>query len=351
MKKQNTFLGRQWRIESGGSNSRSADAYVNKAMMFNWKTPFIIIAFTFILFSLSACTTVNFTEPVASFQQSVDKTGVIVGTYYSELNDFERSIYLEERVLNPELDVLLKDKEKPTPLHWTVFSPESIKARLDAISLLGVYGRRLSELAGSDAPTRFSDASQVLGKNLGELADTFKELGDEGNDSTASGYFGPIGTIIGVFGEMIFEAERDKALEAAIKKGAPAVRNALDKLENDLKSIVQPLRDTGTHQILSGRVNYYNIHREEFDLTERRQFIYDIQNSVIQYDIALSFNPSDLIRGMKEAHEALVKFAESDRQPQNLAEVVSAMSVFENRVGQIAAAMDQLRKLRKGGKS
>ena len=63
-----------------------------------------------------ACASGGFKQPIADFQAGVSDTTAVVGVYYTELNSFERDLYLNERLYNPELEVLTSDAaRKPTP--------------------------------------------------------------------------------------------------------------------------------------------------------------------------------------------------------------------------------------------
>lgn len=332
-------------------------------MISNARCLSVTVTLLFLALNGSGCVTANFKEPITAFQQSIDTANITIGTYYTELNQFERELYLEERLLadiddDKKKEVMMYEGGKPTPILGQTFSAESIKARTDAIALLGIYSRRLAELAGSDSPTRFAKGTKVLGENLAQLENTFKSL-SKSNDSTALSYTTPIGAIVSVVGPMFLESRRDEALTAAIQKGAQPVREVLDLLENDLVNIIALLQRTGTIQILADRIGYYNklIEMDEYKAMNpqqryqaRQKALDDIRRAAERYEIALTFNPSGLVHGMKEAHEALVKYAQSDRKPENLAELVSAMEVFDNRVRQIAVAVLQLRDLREGGR-
>lgn len=291
------------------------------------------------------CGNKQFREHISTFQQSVEATSAAVETYYTEINEFERELYLQERLLDPREEVLLTDRTgSPTPLMGGPFGPESIQARTDAIRLLGLYGQRLAELAGTEAPARFAAGAEVLGKNLDNLADTFGSL----KDDSAPNYVGPIGAIVGVYGQMILESRRDAALRAAIEDGAVAVRTVLALLEKDLTNIIDPQRRTGTLQKLASLVTFYNTERVQMGLAERRQLLEEIRRTAARYELLVSSNPADAIRSMSEAHEALVKYARSNRRSENLSELLSALEEFQNRAQRIGDAVQQLRELRKG---
>jgi hypothetical protein len=65
----------------------------------------------------------------------------------------------------------------------------------------------------------------------------------------------------------------------------------------------------------------------------------DVQKAVEQYEAAVIANPVSLILTMREAHKALVKYAKSDRSPQNLAEVVAALETFKTHVEIVSSAV------------
>jgi DNA-binding FrmR family transcriptional regulator len=297
----------------------------------------------------------EFVKKIDDFQTSVNLTTTAIGTYYLELNSFERELYLQERLLDPSKEVLTternpKDPSKiiPTALAGRVFSAESIKARTDAIRLLGAYGRNLAELAGTDAPARVAAASKVLGENLGRLGTTFDNLT---GDQTAKKFVAPAGALsaaFGVIGQLVLEEKRDAALTKAIQEAAPQVRIIIDLLEEDLETVIVLQQLTGTKAALTELITYYNKNRQNLNLEERRKALDEIYRAQERYDIAVAFNPSGLMSSLRDAHEALVKYATSDRTPQNLASLVSSLEVFKERAETVAAAVSQLHDLKKG---
>src|SRR5205085_4597375 len=103
---------------------------------------FVVISLTI---AITGCDNKEFTKRIVEFQTGVDTTTTAIGTYYSELNDFERDLYLQERLFDPSKEVLTVErdpndpsKKLPTALVGETFNAESIKARTDAIRLLGV---------------------------------------------------------------------------------------------------------------------------------------------------------------------------------------------------------------------
>jgi hypothetical protein len=129
----------------------------------------------------------SFREPVARFQQGTAQVSTALGRYYTEMNRFERDVYLDERLYDPTLEVLATDASgQPTPLLGKLFSPESIQARMDAIALLGIYAERLAILAGAEHPDRVLEGAKPLGDTLGSLGRQLEGWPNRGTPRPAS---------------------------------------------------------------------------------------------------------------------------------------------------------------------
>ena len=306
---------------------------MNKRRM-NITVLFVVVGIT--ITGFSGCVTAKFTEPVMSFQRGIDKTSFIIADYYEKTNEFERDFYLNECLFNPEKELLLYDNGKPTPLLNGILSSESIKARSDALVLIGIYANRLGDLANNDSPEVFSRNSFVLGDNLQNLGKTFNELSD--SDIDAVQYSGPVSKIVGLVGEMFMESSRDKAIENAVKTGHPAVNKILNQLQNDLNNVIIPIQKSGLKQKISEMSVYYNENRKKLTQTRRRTELSRINKVIVQYNTLINSNPSNLIQELKQANDALAEYAESSRTPKDLAELVSVLDKFNSDV-QLFASM------------
>ena len=304
-----------------------------------------------VLVGTGCSTTTDYKEPISKFQKSVNASSLVISTYYLEMNQFERNVYLAMRLLDEE------KIEQPKVVKGETFSAKSIKARLEAIRLLGVYSGRLAELAGTDAPERFGKGMETLGTNLGGLASTFSKLSNDSSAKEYSTQFGILGKIAGQIGQMILAAKRDEALTKAIIEGEEPVNKILGLLEKDLTDRIDLLQKTGASVGLAAYIEEYNNLLKLNDYKQmtwqqqrklRKQLLEEIRKEAVRREIAVAFNPSSLVKDMKDAHDALVKYAKSDRKPKDFAEFVSAMEAFEARVQQMAAVVQQLRNLNKG---
>jgi hypothetical protein len=323
----------------------------------------VLLMLTFTLAS-TGCDNTEFKQRIGDFQQSVGLASSSIGTYFTEMNQFERDLYLQDVYLHPNKTVRPRWTTDPKngevkPGLFGPFSEDSIKARMDAITLLGLYGQRLAELAGTDAPERFNSAAQALGTNLFNLETTFRSLADAG-DPSARNFITPISAIVGSIGRMILQSKRDEKLRIAITYAAPAVRTVIDQLESDLNDVVVPDRLIGNSKALQQLVVFYNcavdpasmgkgmcpVPPPNLDMEQRRAFLDKISDAARRYELFKANNPAQVVTKLRDAHEALVKYAQ-DRSPQNLSALIATLDSFRSSAQQVADAIIQIRNLRR----
>src|SRR3954464_3969081 len=106
---------------------------------------------------LTACVQVHVQveAPLASYRDAVTQASAAVGAYFSDVNAFERDLYFDELRTDAKKEVLATDADgKRTPLLGQTLGAESVRARLDSLTLLSAYGDRLAQLAGPPAASR-----------------------------------------------------------------------------------------------------------------------------------------------------------------------------------------------------
>src|SRR5688572_11829095 len=125
----------------------------------------IRLALCVAVLAASSCAINRYKVPVGDFRDKTIKSTSVLADFYATRNQYEVDLYLNEVAVDPKLELLAKNPDgTPTPFGKPVFSPESLKARLDALDLVGAYANRLADLAGSDAPAKFKDAATLLGQ-------------------------------------------------------------------------------------------------------------------------------------------------------------------------------------------
>ena len=304
-----------------------------------------------VIMIMAGCTTINFAPPIASFQNSVTTASAAIGTAFNNLNQFERQLYLDDVALKPEKNVDIGDgSDQPTPLLGLTFQAPSIKARTDSLRLLGTYAQKLTNLVGNNAPQQFSDVVKTSAGGLTTLDKTFAELSSTTYDPTAAKYISPVSELIGSLVKMYYEHRRDEAIREAVNTGASAVQNILGELENDLVNFVKPQQTADLWADLRQLVDYYNHHREtdRMDLQERKNLLGDINKCALAYEASVEINPSGLIDSMRQAHEALIKYANAPRTPGNMNALLATLQAFEQNAQQVSKQVEQIRQATKG---
>jgi hypothetical protein len=305
------------------------------------RRPATAAALVALALAAGACAQRRWSEPIARFKTDVDRSVVVVSAYYTALNDYERHLYLERAYADPAEELLLVDATgHPTPLAGLVFTARAIRARTDALALVSLYARRLADLAGSNASATFARNAGALGSSLKQLPATLTELAHA--DPGAAAYVKPVTGLLGAVGQMYLETRRDEALERAIADGAPEVRAVLRALGEDLAGAIDPLEKTGEREVLAQLVVDYNENRTRWSESRRRRQIADIEKAARGFAAAVASDPTDVLRGLADAHEALVQFARSGRGPADRANLSSALAIFSQRVDSAAAMVRAL---------
>ncbi len=254
------------------------------------------------------CAANRYLAPVTSFRDKTQQTIGTLSDFYSSRNSYEVDLYLQTVASDSTLPVQQTDAQgNATPLGKPVFSPASIKARLDALNLVGAYAGRLSDLASTGAPASFQTAATTLGTNLSALDKTFQSLGAA--DPTAGKYIGPITNLLGAFGKMFLEQKRDVLIQNAVKDGAPQVETILSLIRDDMDKIFSVQVVTGSNERLATLVVAYNSDRAKLSYEQRVSRLAAIKAASTEAAASVGSAPAALVTAMMDAHKALVQAA------------------------------------------
>jgi hypothetical protein len=308
------------------------------------KSGYGLLALCFSLF-VAGCANNRYISPVTTFHNSTAQTITTISGFYSSRNSYEAQMYLNDVAADPTLRVEAVDaNNKPTPFGTPVFSPASIKARLDALALVGVYASRLYDLANTSAPDDFSTAATALGKNLTSLDTTFTNLG-AAKDPTAGAYIGPISSLVGAIGKMYLSGKRDKLVHDAIVDGGPKVNLILSQLKEDMDQIFSLEIITGANAELSTAVlAYNNADRTKWTYEQRVAKLATIKAASDAASIATASAPSQLVSSMMAANNALLQSASASKKDKQLtlASLNDALSSWTNQIQTLATQIKPL---------
>ncbi|HZF41050.1 MAG TPA: hypothetical protein VE715_19665 [Blastocatellia bacterium] len=304
----------------------------------------------------AGCDNAEYRQQIAAFQQSIGNTRSAVESYYLEMNQFERDVYFLRLELDQKKKLgikFLKDSRQREVTEDLVvdgpFSSQAIQARLDSISLLGLYGTRLAELAGTKAPVAFANNAAALGDNIVKLSGTFENLSGGGADPTAARYIGPIGRLIGIAGRLYLEHKRDKALTAEITAAAPVVAEIVQLLNDDFDEVIIPQRLTGMKGAIETlKVSYNNrLDDPNSSRQSRRALLTEIDTLVRNYELLVNARPQEVLQSLGRANAALQTYATSSHAPESLGQLVARMQEFSDRAKEVAAAIREIKDIRK----
>ncbi|CAN5273296.1 hypothetical protein BH10ACI1_BH10ACI1_33980 [soil metagenome] len=322
-------------------------------------TKFISLIMLIAIVSTTACDNTEFRKQIGEFQTAMSESQIAIQTYYVEINQFERDIVSLRRELDPTLPLGVKfGLEKPADgrvaqidensLYVNApFSPESIQARLDALKLISLYGKRLAELAGTDSPTVFETNVDALGTNIVNLDKTFQKLANSGTDKSALAFVGPISKLVGMVGRLFLERKRDKELIAAIREATPQITDITSKLKTDFDEVFNATRTTGLIDSLSAMTLFYEKNKATMKREERKKVLAEINGIIRIYELFVSANPSDIVQSMEDANQALLAYANSGRKDGDFIQVVAHIGEFRDNARQIVEAIQEIREIRR----
>jgi hypothetical protein len=300
---------------------------------------------------LAACSTTNLAPPIASFQKSVTTSSAAIGTAFNNLNEIQRQLYLDEVALDPEKEVATRDSSgAATPLLGRTFQAPSIKARMDSLTLLGSYAEKLTSLVGNTPAEQLSEIAKRTGNSFATLDKTFADLSSNAYDPTAVKYINPVSELIGALIKMYYEHRRDEAIREAVNTGAPAVTKLLDGIETDLVEFIKPRQTAALSTRLDKLIDYYNRHRARpgMDLPQRQKLLEEINQCAAAYEASVEFNPSALIASIRQAHDALIKYANAPPTPANLNQLVTTLQALDEHAQLVQKEVEQIRQATKG---
>lgn len=292
---------------------------------------------------LSGCAANRYQVPVSTFRNQTLQTIGVLSDFYSSRNSYEIDLYLQGVAADSSIRVetVYADGE-PTPLGKPVFSPVSIKARLDALNLVSVYASRLYDLAIIDAPSRFQSAATVLGQNLSSLDKTFQSL--RGTDPTANKYIGPTSSLIVTIGEIYLDHKRGELITKAITEGAPQVNIILSLVRDDMERIFSLEVSTGANEKLATLIPAYNNDRCKLTFEQRMTRLSEIKAAAAEASASVGAAPANLVTSMMDALKALVQAANSSKKakPATIAALNSALEAWTTQIQSLSGQVKLL---------
>ena len=297
---------------------------------------------TFLLLAaVAACSTPRdftiYQESIGEFQSATDQTASVALEYVESINSFERGY---------ELTLLREDPDRPlniSKLSEPILSPQAIAARDRTFGVLKQYTQMLAALAESDASERWKAASERARTAADALlTDLNAESGILG-ELPISDITGPLKIISDAIATEIINAKRSRALDAAIAKAAPAIQDISGKLREDLTFVIRQRDSVKQLEIAELTIRYAEA-QEANNNPARLSTLTKIDQALEARTKSLS-TLQGLIQTLDQfdiAHDALVRYAKSEKGPQDLSDLVTIVRSYSDSAKEVFESFQRL---------
>ena len=277
-------------------------------------------------------------EPITRFQQA--STVVIEGarTEYGLTNKRERDALIDSLVAKRAKITLntLNDKE------MRVLGSDDLAARMLALDALAKHGHLLLALVSSDAPTRAKDAANSLDDAIVGLSSALGRVPSDEFKNKAEGF----ATIAAEVTKLALEAEISRALDKAVTLSEKDVLALIRLLRDDMSALHERRRSI----LSAARVFATDEYNEALAKTnpgpdKLQKAATKIKTVEDAWDkLPLLLGAGSGLDAMAQAHQQLVEYAKSSKNPQDLAELIEATDAFVTRTKVIADAIQTIQK-------
>ena len=248
--------------------------------------------------------------------------------FLKNMNTIEQNKKLDEMVFEKKpLDLPALDREE-------IISAEEIKIRIDALAALTQYTSNLAQLAQGKAGSPVGDSTSKLSTSLKNLAGDAKKLPMAKatflDNQNLSGILGMAATAVGGVAQLMVEHKARHEIEQSIVSNDAAVTALIQRISDDADgAYLRQKSQLGEYGDQLAK-DYDNELRRDPDpilLLSLAETIKSYRTQAMQLSAA---NPAPAITKMKQAHEALVSYVKSNKNPKTLSELVTAVQDFVN---------------------
>ena len=288
---------------------------------------------------LTACATpASYREPITRFQQASTVVIEVARIEYNDANVAERDAFIDKQAANrgPLSPKVLKNAD------LRVLEPEDLEARMLALNALAKHGQLLLALASSDAPQRAKDAANSLDEAVTGLSKSIGAAPSEDFKEKA----GAFAAIVSKVTELVLAKKITEALDKSITASKSAIPG-LTKLMREEFAALYERRKTRLSGERTRAFDAYTdaIAAKEPDAGTIAKTVAEIKRVEDEWDqLPLQRGASESIDAMEKAHKELVEYAESDKAPQDLADLAEAIDTF---VASAKIIADSIRTIRK----
>ena len=314
---------------------------VNILKMRTWFPTQILVISAIV--AMSACSSSGLTVPTAKFSQAVSQSADgIEGEFAGEF-DYWQSSYIQMLAIDGKpIDPAFLEGKAPSDVQGRVsFSPQAIALRIKAVDGIKAYAESLGSLAGSTAPADFATNSNAIATNLSQLVSEASKT----DGSKFEQYAGPLSAIAGWCGQQYLENGRDQAISDAVTKVAPQFKAVLAQLKTDL-GYLRDDKDGIASRLLALRIHQFNkaaAPGHEQDMLNLGNKVLDLENSRQSLS---HYAAIDTLDAWGKAHDAILKYLQSSKSPEDLASLSAEIDSFSGRIQPLVQAVADLKKIK-----
>ncbi|HUZ48057.1 MAG TPA: hypothetical protein VMW54_15600 [Terriglobia bacterium] len=298
------------------------------------------LSLAFCTFSQLGCGPEDYQKPIQQFE---DASNVVINATQESLknaNTVEQDIAIDNTAFKG------KPLNLPAIGKNEIISPQEIKIRMDALKALSQYTSNLAELAGGKAGSTVGANTQKLSDSLKTLANDAKSLpASKANfihNPKFSGLAGAAASAIGSVAQLVVEHKARRAIENSVVANDAAVTNLIQQIGIDAhQSYVRQSDAVGNYGDQLSK-DYQKVLARGPDPILLLYFAKTVKSyRTEEAQLALA-DPQPAINKMEKAHEALVAYVKSDRDPQTLAQLTTAVQNFVAAATPLGQAVENL---------
>jgi len=281
---------------------------------------------------LTGCDNSELREKVAAYQASVDSAKSSVATFYLNVNDQMRDLYvdeiryrrpsdagikIEELVANEVVkDGVTKKVYEPTGL-VEYYSKDHIAARLAAMEAISAYTYGLSALIMSDSPQEAKKAIEQTGTELNALNKQISAA-SAGQVTDLSKFTTPIANLTAIVAEKWLTYSQRKATVESIQNSKDTIKTLCKALEEDVNDVNKSIAGPKASKILSSIKDEYNNNPALVNgspLASDRNAALDKVKLCAKRKADIAQNQTGpFLNRLRAIHDRLVDYIESDKK-------------------------------------
>jgi hypothetical protein len=312
---------------------------------------------------MAACGPEDYQKPILGFQNAANTVIAADRAFLNNENTNEQIHYINQRVFERQP---LKQIEVEAQ---TLISPDEIKLRTEALDALSQYLTSLATLAGGKGDASTGQDMKASGDKLQASATAENSKGGSSKTETEfskkfSGIATAAAAAIGVVAQAVLAHRARNEIKKSVQDSDAAIAELIGLISRDAQGSYLRQKD----QLGALSVQLYNGYKCEIAVDDvssappaKDEVKCPTRAKGVQADpvalLALAdrltaleaqkatlqqANPAAAIAQMQKAHEALVAYVKSDKNPQTLSDLITSVKNFVNSVQPLEKAVQGL---------